>query len=373
MNCDLCQLPELNSSEFLNRLRRSDHGNPRVPLTASLELTSSCNLRCRHCYLDTASAAGNFLPLDHARTILHDLAANEALMLVLTGGEPLMHPDFIEIYRLSRRLGFVVILFTNATRITSPILETLRDLPPRRIEISVYGRTRETYESVTGVSGSFDRFLQGVHSLLDNGFAVELKCVVMRSNRHEFEAIRDWAADLGCPFRYDPLIHCSLAGSTGPVRERIPAHDAAGMQMADPEDRRQFLNYAAKVSSLPPQQRLFECGAGSHIIHIDARGLAHPCAIWRQDPFDLTTRTLRDGWAEHIARLRSLPASPGECVACNDRGLCGRCAPISLLETSDAGKAIPFYCELARLRRQFVLAPPPNTASQYEDYGSNTE
>lgn len=356
MNCDLCHLPELNASELLSHLRQKDRHTPHFPLTASLELTSACNLRCRHCYIDDRSVPPSELTLPQIETILQDLSRHEVLFLVLTGGEPLLRPDFPDIYHMARRLGFLVILFTNATLISPSLIQLFLKYPPRRIEVSIYGRTRETYENVTGIKDSFNRFQQGLETLLANNLSVELKTVVMNTNRHEVKAMRDWATELGCHFRYDPLIHCSLTGSSTPIRERIPAGDVLALQMSDPEDRRQFLDYATNVATLPPQNRLFECGAGTHIMHIDPHGHAHPCITWRSDPYDLTQYTLQDGWLSHIQRLRTMPPPPGECTSCKDRGLCGRCAPISMLETGDSGKALPFFCELARLRRQFVLA-----------------
>jgi MoaA/NifB/PqqE/SkfB family radical SAM enzyme len=356
MNCNLCQLPEISAPDFLRRLRGNDQTQPRVPLTASIELTCACNLRCRHCYIDDRSTRSQDLSLKQIDSIFTDLARHEVLFLVLTGGEPLLRPDFPEIYRLARQLGFVVIIFTNATLVSPSLAQTLLQYPPRRIEVSIYGRTRETYERVTGIPGSFDRFQQGLTLLLDNGLSVELKSVVMQTNQHELQAMRDWATELGCQFRYDPLIHCSLAGDTTPILERIPPSAVLDLQMSNPADQRQFLNYAARVANLPPQTHLFECGAGTQIIHIDARGQAHPCVIWRKHPYDLTRQSLHTGWTNHLQYLRALSAPPGDCSVCQDRGLCGRCAPISLLESGAAGKSVPFHCDLARLRHQFVLA-----------------
>ncbi len=358
MNCDLCQLPEISASDFLHRLRDIKETTPRAPLAASIELTCACNLRCRHCYINDPSTRSRDLSLDQIESIFTDLARHEVLFLVLTGGEPLLRPDFPELYRLARQLGFIVIIFTNATLVSPSLAKTLLEYPPRRIEVSIYGHTRETYERVTGIPGSFDRFQQGLALLLNNGLSVELKTVVMQANRHELMAMRDWATELGCQFRYDPLIHCSLAGDTTPIRERIPPPDVLDLQMSNPQDQMQFLTYAARIANLPPQTHLFECGAGKQIIHIDALGQAHPCVIWRKHPYDLTRQSLHTGWANHLQHLQSLPPPQGDCSACKDRGFCGRCAPISLLEVGDAGKAVPFHCDLARLRRQFVLANP---------------
>ena len=79
--------------------------------------------------------------------------------------EPLLRSDFQELYRYARSLGLIPILFTNATLITPDLAAFLAANPPRRVEITVYGHTRETYERVTGVPGSFNRFRAGVAAL----------------------------------------------------------------------------------------------------------------------------------------------------------------------------------------------------------------
>ncbi len=141
----------------------------RLPVSASLEVTFRCNLRCAHCYQEHTSparlAAGE-LSLAEIQDILDQAAAEGCLWLLLTGGEPFMRSDFLDIYAYAKRKGFVVTLFTNGTLITDRVADFLADLPPLGIEISLYGATQETYERVTGIPGSHARCIEGIERLL---------------------------------------------------------------------------------------------------------------------------------------------------------------------------------------------------------------
>ena len=84
----------------------------RLLSEASLELTYKCNLDCFYCYNDREKS-GKPLLLEHYRVLLEDLARMQTMFLMLTGGEPMVHPNFFEIGRIARDLGFVIRVRTN--------------------------------------------------------------------------------------------------------------------------------------------------------------------------------------------------------------------------------------------------------------------
>jgi len=123
-----------------------------------LELTERCNNRCIHCFINRpagdASARRRELTTAEIKGILAEAAALGALAVRFTGGEPLLREDFPEIYRWARRQGLKVFLFTNGRLITRAIADLMAEIPPlERIEVSVYGMSRRSYEAVTRVPG----------------------------------------------------------------------------------------------------------------------------------------------------------------------------------------------------------------------------
>ena len=171
---------------------RARAARTRTPVSATLELTRRCNLRCVHCYLGDQAEQHRLKDRELAaaamKAAVSEWAQAGCLYLTLTGGEPLLRPDFPEIYRHARERGLVVTVFTNGTLVTEEIAGLFREFPPRKVEISLYGATAATHDGVTGVPGSHARAWAGIRRLQGAGVRVALKTVLMKSNLAEREA-----------------------------------------------------------------------------------------------------------------------------------------------------------------------------------------
>jgi len=196
--------PEISLTELTQRLNK-DVFTRRLPLQGSIELTHRCNLQCVHCYCnlpaDDREAVKGELRNDEVVHILDQIAEAGALWLLLTGGEPLLRKDFKDLFVYAKRKGFITTLFTNGTLITSEIAAFLADWRPHSIEITLYGATQKTYESITGVPGSFERCLRGIDLLLEHGAPVALKTMVMTLNHDKVFQTKSFAENLGAGFQ----------------------------------------------------------------------------------------------------------------------------------------------------------------------------
>ena len=161
----------------------------RVPLTGTLALTYRCNLKCAHCFAQPAAARSKELSTAQWLDILGQAVDAGLLFAVVTGGEPLIRSDFAEIYRFLCEHGVRVTVFTNATHVTEEIVELFCDLPPRRVEASIYGATEATSRRVTGVENALSRAVDGLTRMRDAGVRVNAKTVLLTLNRHEFEQL----------------------------------------------------------------------------------------------------------------------------------------------------------------------------------------
>ena len=348
-------LPTIGSAELLTRLASVSDPDHDFPLAGSIELTLRCNLRCRHCYARYPGAGEGEMALGQIERILDKLCDSGVLCLLMTGGEILMRRDFPDIYRYAKAKGFLVALFSNGTLIDTRTADWLAGSPPRRLEITIYGHTRETYEEVTGIPGSFDKFRRGLSLLLERKLPVHLKMMVLRSNAHEFERVREWAKAQGVSFRYDAAVNPRLDGDMNPARERVSADEVAQLYGADGNAREAWLRLRDTVRRTPHDGRLFRCGAGALTFHIDPRGQMHPCMMWRSTPYDPLNGSLKGGWQAHVRRLRAarMPADSA-CLKCADTLNCGHCAAVSRLETGVAGREVNYYCAIARAREKLL-------------------
>ena len=131
---------------------------------------------------------------EQVKDILQQAADLGCLQVRFTGGEPLLRPDFEELYLYARRLGLKVLLFTNARLITPHLADLFAHIPPLvTIEITVYGMRRESYEAVTRGPGSFAQFWRGVNLLLERNVPFVVKSALLPQNKHEMDEFEAWA------------------------------------------------------------------------------------------------------------------------------------------------------------------------------------
>lgn len=272
----------------------------RFPFACQWEITCRCNLHCVMCYTDCFNRPDMLrqeLQTAEIIRILDELADAGCVELCLTGGEPLMRPDFFPIYEHARSSGFLVTIFTNGTLITEPIADRLAELPPRRIEISMHGLTARTFETVTQGRGSFHRCMQAIRLLLDRELPVVLKTTAMTVNQDEVLAIKRFAQSLGgVSYRLGEDLRPALDGNDAPQRLALSESARLSLKAQDPELWAETCRRQAEAPR--------PCDSGNRRFHIDAYGRLQLCSGNRRMSFDLRVGSFREGF------YRALPSFP---------------------------------------------------------------
>lgn len=355
---DCPQAEPLGTVEYLRQFNRKV-AQQRVPLTGGIEPTRRCNLGCAHCYLGRPArreAGQRELSTAQWFSILDQATEAGCLNLLITGGEPLLRHDFAALYRHAKELGLLVTVFTNGTLVNDDVVALFTDLPPRQVEVSVYGATAETHETVTGVPGSFQRCLAGIRRLLGAGIEVGLKTVLMTLNRHEFPAMERMANDLGVKFRFDACIFPCFDGDRAPVALRVPAREAVAVEMADERRRKSWLEFFRRQGAIPPAETLYQCGAGNICFHVDAAGNLRPCLMVPEPSCSLLSRSFADGWQNVIPRLNDLRSRADfGCRSCEKRALCGYCPAFFALESGAEQERSDYLCAIGHHRHEALV------------------
>lgn len=346
--------PELSGSKWGERLLAPIEGQ-RYPLSGSIDLTERCNLNCLHCYIRqparSKAACENELTTSQIMEIFDQIADAGCLFLMLTGGEILLRPDFVEIYQHARRRGMIITLFTNGTLVSDEIADLFAASPPTIIEISLYGSTPSTYETVTRVKGSFDRAISGIETLLDRGLNVMLKSVLLKENVHELEGMKKMAEKIGARFRYDATIWPRLDGNTAPYAHRLSVDEQLALDQADPERMQAWVDMTKQSTcQLIRADYVYTCGAGYRSFHIDSNGNLTMCIMSRQPTFSLFEFSFLTAWEKlGLERQRKRQLNT-ECETCSLGALCSQCPGWSQLVHGDLETPVDFICELARKR-----------------------
>src|SRR5437016_9105416 len=220
----------------LSRSIHQQYAGRRAPLEVSIEITRRCPLECLHCYNNLAmgdlEARGRELTKDEHFKLLDELADMGCFWLLYTGGEIFARKDFLEIYTYAKKKGFLITLFTNGTLITEKIADYLLEFPPFAIEITLYGRTKETYEALTQIPGSYDRCQRGIRLLIDRGLPLKLKTVGTSINRHEVIAMKEFTEhELGLEFKFDSLLNPRIDCSQAPLAVRLSPEEVVALDL----------------------------------------------------------------------------------------------------------------------------------------------
>jgi len=278
------------------RRDKLNHLPERFPVFCQWEITCRCNLRCVMCYTDCFNRPDFIrqeLSTPDILRIMDEMADAGTLELCLTGGEPMMRPDFFQLYEHAIHRGFLVTVFTNGTLITEVAADRFAALRPHRIEISLHGLTKETFERITQGPGSYHRCLDGMRLLIERQVPLTLKSTAMTLNQHEILAIKQYVASLGSVgYKLGEEMRPELDGGAGPFYYALSTQALALLNRQDHD--------LWEASFQLDQTESSPCRSGMHKFHIDAYGMLQLCSGNRDDGYDLRQGSLQEGFYHHL-------------------------------------------------------------------------
>ncbi len=334
----------------------------RVPVSGILELTTSCNLKCVHCYLgpqeEQRKKRSQEMSTERVEELIDEIVAAGCLYLVITGGDPMVRKDFPEIYRYAREKGLFVTVFCDGILVNDKIVRLFQEYPPFKVDISIYGATAETYERVTRVPGSFPRFLAGLDRLQAGGIRFSLKTVLMSINKHELSAMRTIAEKLDVGFRVDSAIFpCLPTHDHEPLDLRVEPEEAVELELSDPKYLERWVEYTAERQDMPKHDQLYACGAGVTSFYVDPLGYASPCLMTTQYRHSLAEKSFAGLWSEELVQLRSKkPRESYGCNSCEMRTACTSCPAFNYQENGAEDVKSEYVCETTRHRWEVIQA-----------------
>lgn len=336
-----------------------------------IELTERCNNACMHCYINLAeqdiTAKRRELTTGQWKDILQQAADLGALSVRFTGGEPLLREDFTELYLFARRLGMKVVLFTNARLITPELADLFSRSPAlKKIEISVYGMSAESYDAVVRIPGAFIEFRRGIDLLLERQVPFTLKSVLLPPNKDDVQEYEAWVKTLPGNSTPSYAYFLDLRGRRdAPAKNRLinslrlsPEESLAMISRDDDGYSRGMAQFSEKFM-YPQGDELFNCGAGSNGC-VDAYGQYQMCMMLRHPDmvYDLNQGTLKEGLLEAFPRMRQARASNPDylqrCAKCFIKGLCEQCPAKSWMEHGTLDTPVEYLCQVAHAQARYL-------------------
>ncbi|HVP90885.1 MAG TPA: radical SAM protein [Terriglobales bacterium] len=358
--------------------RRRVEALPRLPLKGSLDLTYRCNNDCRHCWLRLAPEAPEAaleIPFEEIRRLVDEAREAGCRQWTISGGEPMLRPDFAEIFSyITARAAFYT-LNTNGTLIT-PALARLMTRPGAKL-VALYGATAEVHDRVTRRPGSFAALERGVALLrrAKAGFTVQV--VPMRSNFHEYPAMvrlaESWSPSwrVGASWLFlsadgDPSRNRDIAA------ERLAPDEVLGLDRPERGEAGGLDDGTGDGCPASLAGGLYAgCLAGRRDFHVDPYGGLSFCGLVK-DPglrLDLRRMTFREAWDEGLPALAGKvvpgPKHGENCGSCGLRKDCRWCPVYAYLEHRDHEAKVEYLCALAGAEKE---AKEAWTASHCRDY-----
>ena len=343
-----------------------------IPISGNFELTARCNFDCKMCYVhlnkNIEELKRRELTVDQWLSLASDARDKGMLFLLLTGGEPFLRSDFEQIYRELMKLGIVISINTNASLYNDELRQLFRHYPPMRINVSLYGGSEETYQSLCG-NASYGRVIQNLRKMKEDNLQVRLNVSLTPYNVADMESIDAISRELqlqvkATSYMYPPV---RVTGETGVNKGRFAAEEA-GRIMAEwsrlhdtPEslsNRAQEIKkcYANRCDEVLKDREAegVLCRAGRSSFWLTWDGRMLPCGTMDIE----ASYPLKDGFDKAWEEVRQRTAQirlPKECAGCALRQNCGVCAANCKAETGEFGIKPEYLCKMTKSRCDRII------------------
>jgi radical SAM protein with 4Fe4S-binding SPASM domain len=322
------------------------------PYVVSWNLTYRCNLACEHCYLDAGGTplvgTENFadrseLGTEECFRVIDEIAAfAPECLTILTGGEPLLRRDILEIVRRAADRGLWVVVGTNGVCITENLARRLAEAGARGLSLSLDALDPDRHDRFRMVRGAWRNTVEGAQILNRTGLPFIVQTTVGSHNLGELDAIADFAHDRLAAKVWN-LYFLVPTGRGQFVSDITPAqYDevlASLYRIQRKYDRRMLVNAKCAPHYIKTvlennggQIRTYSggaggCPAGTHYMGIRPNGDVTPCPYLPVFAGTLRSASLADLWtsSELFADIRRRTALGGRCGECEMNGHCGGC------------------------------------------------
>ena len=362
----------------------------KIPLSGTFELSPVCNFACRMCYVrktreEVLCSPRKLMTLDEWRAIAREARDAGMLELLLTGGEPLLWPDFWTLYEELVDMGFLVSINTNGSLIDEAAIRRFCQKPPQKINITLYGASDETYRRLCGTGGVFSKVDAAVRGLMDAGIQVRLNCSLTPENAGDLDWIVDYAAQRNTvlavstymypPVRRDP----SQIG----VNERFTPEDTALYLMRYLRRNRgeqlyqSYLRNILEGSPVPlglesgcvdPADGRIRCRAGKASCWVTWDGWLQACGMMVKPKIDLRQNEFPEAWKQLTEQTDAIALS-GLCEKCASRDICHPCAAMAWAETGSFSGIPTYRCRVAQ--RMYEIAREELNEHLHEEMQKN--
>ena len=351
----------------------------QTPIYTVMELSPLCNMNCDMCYVRLSQAEmeriGRLRTADEWLNMARQMRDAGTLFLLLTGGEPLLFPDFRRFYRDLLDLGMMVAINTNGTLIDEDWARFFGQYKPRRINITLYGPNEEAYENLCHYGAGYERTINAIRLLREQGVEVRVSLTITRENAPHLPRLIEMVHELGAAILTDSYVMPVTRERTLPFNEqsRLLPEEAAAARlfalrstMPPPAYVRMLMEQLYLVKNPLPQDGPLHpsCRAGVCSCMINWQGELRPCVALSEPSFPAFEMGFAAAWQQLHQQFTQLVLS-SRCAQCRLRPVCLVCAASAISETGSIDGTPEYMCRHAAHSMRIMidqlrkLPPPP--------------
>lgn len=332
-----------------------------IPIAGNIELTPLCNMACKMCFAKMSHEEMNLhSPIHNYHEwieIAKQASAAGTIFLLLTGGEPFLYPNIKELYYELQKLGLIISINTNGTLINDTIVEWLSASPPRRLNITLYGASNETYARLCGNPFGFSQVMDAVEKLQAHNISIKFNCSLTPYNIQDLDEIYSISQRLNVPIEFGFYMFPPIRiNNISNVQYRLSPEDAAKARFRTEKlrygnDFNEYIRYSLKTyreyHQTDPYTSGYTCRSGNSVFWINYDGTLSACSFTNDKQIDVFQHGFIHAW-ETIHEHVSYSKMSETCHFCKMRPLCGRCAAAAISETGFINGIPEYYCELTK-------------------------
>lgn len=319
-----------------------------------MDITQNCTERCRHCYIPAYNPL--YLSYEKICSVLDEFRAMGGLSISLSGGECMMHPDFIRIVRAIRERDCTVGILSNLTVCSDEKIRVLREADAT-VQVSLYSMTPEVHDAVTCLKGSWKRTVDAIIRLRAADVPVRISCPCLQINYQGYPDVIKFAESLKMSAQTDFIIMAKADGDCSNLCNRLTIPQTREILedvilRAVPTESEYFA--IGKKDIMPsPEAWMAQkaCGAGSDSLCLAANGDFYPCPAFGDYVVgNVYKQSLAEVW-QHSPQLNQVrnvtKAKFPKCAVCKDRDYCSICLCRNYNETGDMFTPAEHFCKVA--------------------------
>lgn len=293
----------------------------------TLELTTNCNWRCKHCFIEEYTA-NNFLNRDILENVFSQLRELGVINILLTGGEIFMRPDICEIIKSAREHFFDVALFTNSSLMSEEQIKEISEYGISLVSCTIFSLDEKIHDKFSQKEGSLKKVLTNLKLLKKYNIPVEVKHIITIENPDEYLKIKVFCDRNSFHF----------LGTTSIFPRRSNNNDNQKLVVDEDYLRSNIgcIDMLRNFSQFDINPEHYVCNATRYSLFIQANGNISPCSMLCDTIGNVFLDKIEDVWKynKYLAYLQELKYKDlNNCCNCQNLKLCNRCSGVAKQES----------------------------------------